>query len=385
MRFAITEQQQLVQDSALHWLRENYGFHQRASGVHREGGHPQAWQAFAELGWLALPLAEDVGGLEGEALTVGLLAQALGAHLVVEPYVAQVALALRALDRCAAPAQRAAWLPALVAGHERLAWAHAEPGDATPFAPRACTAMRQGEGWMLRGMKQAVRGAGGAAHWLVSASGGDGGPLLLRVPAGLPGVRVDAYETSDGALAADLYFDTAWVPTESLVGEQGASAALDEVLAFGMVAACWQATGTMQAALAQTRRYTADRQQFGQALAQFQVVQHRIAEMAVLCTEAQAACELAAMRLELARGEVLHAVAAAVRSKVVRAAGFVARECVQLHGAMGVCEELPIAASFRCLLAFEAEDGSADTHARWLGRHALDSQRHTHSQTLGEH
>ena len=386
MRFTFTEQQQLIQDSALDWLRDNYDFHQRAASVHCEGGNLQVWQALADLGWLGLPLAEDIGGLAGDAISVGLVAQALGRHLVVEPYVAHVVLAMQAMDRCATSAQRLSWLPPLVAGQQRLAWAHAEPGEVSPFDARACTAEHTGGGLLIRGAKQGVRGAAGATHWLVSATlKHNGQQLLLRVPREQEGVRIDGYRTSDGACAADLYFDGALVPMASVLGDGNTSTnALESVVCWGIVTACWQATGAMQAALEQTRRYTAERHQFGQALAQFQVVQHRLAEMGVLCLEAQAACELASMRMTRIQGEGLRAVAAGARSKVARAGTIVSQDCVQLHGAMGVCEELPIAATFRYLLAFEVEDGSADAHAQWLGEHAHTSQRYAISQTLGD-
>lgn len=390
MRFTLTEEQQLVQASALDWLAAHYDFRQREAGVHRDGGHATVWQAFAELGWLGLPLSEEDGGLGGDALTTGLLLQALGQHLVVEPYP-PATLAAQAIDRCGTPAQRTHWLPPRVEGAARTAWAHAEPGDGGPFAPRRCTARQDGDAWVLQGVKQAVRGARSATHWLVSASvEGEREPeggrtVLLHLPANPPGVRVDAYDTTDGASAADLYLDGARVPLDAVLGDAQVDAqpALAQLVAQRIVGACWQATGTLQAALEHTRRYMTERRQFGQALAQFQVVQHRLAEMAVHGVEAQAACELAALRVGQAQGDALQALAASVRSKVARAAQFVAQEAVQLHGAMGVCEELPIAATYRALLAFAAEDGAAPAHAVWLGLHAAATRRYADSQTLG--
>ena len=139
----------------------------------------------------------------------------------------------------------------------------------------------------------------------------------------------------------------------------------------------------MQAALEQTQLYTQQRKQFGQAIASFEVVQHRLAEMAVQCAEAQAACEFATMRLESQSSNLGQQVAAGVKNKVGRAARFIAQECVQLHGAMGVCEELPIASTFRQLTAFAHEGGHADSHAQWLGGQLARTGDYAHSQTLG--
>ncbi len=385
MQFTLTEDQRLIQASAQDWLAAHYDFRARAAGVHRDGGSAAAWAAWSELGWLALPLPDTLGGIGGGPVEAGVLMQALGRHLAVEPVHGCVLQAARLLALAGTAAQRERWLPALAQGRLRLAFAHAEVDDALPWEPRRCSAQRRGEGWVLEGCKQAVDGAAGAACWLVSAhEPGTGRTRVLLVEPGLAGISVDAYDTLDGGRAADLRFGAVQLPADALLGaaDQDTQAVLRQVLAEGIVARCWQATGAMQAALEQTARHTRQRRQFGQALADFQVVQHRLAEMAVHCTEAQAACELAAMRLaqEPSAGAALAAMA---KSKVARAARFVAREAVQLHGAMGVCEELPVAAAFRFLLAFAQRDGDAARHAAWLGAELLAGGAHAHSQALG--
>lgn len=387
MQFHLTQDQQLIQASALDWLARHHDFRARAASVHRDGGAPEVWSAWAELGWLAMGLPEEHGGIEADPLTVGVLQQVMGRHLTVAPYQACVLQAARLIALAGTPAQQAQWLPAMVSGQERLALAHTEPGEHWPWASRSTTARRDGEGWRLSGHKNGVEGAVGAALWLVSAQDGEHTGVWL-LPPGASGVSIDAYDTTDGARAADLRLDGVWLPDSARLGHGGATqaalhqAALHQVLAEGWLARCWWATGALQAALEQTTQYTRQRRQFGQALADFQVVQHRLAEMAVQATEAQAACELAAMRLpqEPAKAPWLVAMA---RAKVVRAARDVAAQAVQLHGAMGVCEELPIAATFRALLAFAQRDGEAAEQAARLGAWSLDSGAHLHSATLG--
>jgi len=148
-----------------------------------------------------------------------------------------------------------------------------------------------------------------------------------------------------------------------------------------LLADCWVAVGTMQAAFEQTAAYLQERQQFGKPLAGLQVVQHRIAEMAVACTTAEAACELATLRLMHDPAQSA-ALASMARSQTARAARYVAQETVQLHGAMGVCEELPIAAAFRALTVFRQKDGDATTHAAAYGHALLASSAYAQSQTL---
>ncbi|MES2973080.1 MAG: acyl-CoA dehydrogenase [Pseudomonadota bacterium] len=385
MLASLTEEQALIQGSALDWLAGNYSFIDRQTSVHRDGGSPAAWAAFAELGWLGLTLPEETGGSGLGQVEAGLLMQAFGRHLVVEPFHACVLQAARLLELSGSPAQKQEWLPRVAAAELRLALAHAEPGDVLPWEQRRTIATQVGDGWQIKGTKQLATGAPDADMLIVSArlAAGDS-ELLFMVDPGHHGVRVEPYDTGDGARAADIHLDAA-LPAEALLGNgtpEQATDVLHRVLAEGIVAHCWQATGAMQAVLEQTMQYTQQRKQFGQSLSSFQVVQHRLAEMAVLCVEAQACCELAAMRMKSEPAQARN-FAAMARSKTARAARFVSQEAVQLHGAMGVCEELPVAATFRMLLAFMQMDGDGASHAEDLGRKVLASGAFNHSQTLG--
>lgn len=386
MQFALTEEQRLIQESALDWLAGNYDFRAREAGVHRDGGSPAVWSAFAEMGWLGLPLAEDVGGFGAGVLEVGLLMQAFGRYLVVEPFQSCVLQAGRLLALAGSRQQKLDWLPAMMEGRERLALAHAEPGDVLPWQPRRTIARRHGDRWRIAGAKQLAIAAPDASRWIVSARAEHGdAELMFLLDPKQDGIAIDSYDTSDGGRAADIRLRVD-VDAQALLGATAVTMTglLHQVLAEGVVAQCWQATGAMQAVLEQTTAYTQQRKQFGQALSSFQVVQHRLAEMAVHCVEAQAACELASMQITRDSGEATR-IAAMVKNKVGRAARYVAQEAVQLHGAMGVCEELPVAATFRLLLAFGHKDGEGASHAQQLGAELLASRGYANSQTLGSH
>ena len=384
MDFSWTEEQQLIARSASDWLQHHYDFRQRDSSVHREGGAPTVWQAMADLGWLGLPLQSDVGGLELGPLECGLLAQQLGRYLVVEPWIGHTLKAAHLLNLAGTAAQRQRWLPGAIDGSHRLALAHTE--RARPWwEPPQLHAHCEGGAWLLTGSKHGVEGAAGATRWIVSAhlhGAGASGTALFLVDPAQTGIHVDTYLTSDGSTAANLTFDAVHVAHDDRLDHPDAAAALQRVCAQATVARCWSACGTMQQSLEQTTAYVQQRKQFGQALAQFQVVQHRLAEMAVLCTEAQAACELAALRLGQSTAQDDTTISSAAKSKVARAAHFVAKECVQLHGAMGVCEELPIASAFRALNAFLLRDGDGASHALHIGQQWLHNRAFAHSRTL---
>ena len=164
MKLSLTEDQGLIQSSALDWLSGQYDFRQREAGLHRDGGSPETWRAFAEMGWLGLPLPEEVGGLGMGLLEAGLLMQTLGRHLVVEPVHATVLQAARLVALAGTPAQQAEWLPPLVAGELRLALAHMEPDDRGPWGARRAMARRSPEGWRIDGEKRQAIAAPGASQ-----------------------------------------------------------------------------------------------------------------------------------------------------------------------------------------------------------------------------
>ncbi|EHP40321.1 putative Acyl-CoA dehydrogenase [Cupriavidus basilensis OR16] len=406
MRFTLSEQQTLIEDSALDFLTRTQDPGHRRYGNDADPLAPRLWPAFAEMGWLGLPLPEACGGFGGGAMDTGLLMRAFGRHGVNAPYHSGIVLAARLLAELGTVRQRAQWLPAIVDGERRIALAHDEPQCHSPWAARHTHAVREGTGWRLHGVKLLVAGGPGAHALLVSArmAGTDPGrhalfllPLSSDATDSAAGLRLQTCRMADGAMAADVCLDGVRVGDEALLGVPDSGAgigpidlidhihdsapALHRILAEGLIALCWEACGAMQAALNLTVSHTSQREQFGRTIASFQVVQHRLAEMAVCCEEAQAACELAAMRVDGGAPGVL-AAASMAKSKVGRAARFVAQEAVQLHGAMGVSEALPVASLFRKLTQFQQQGGATAWHSAQLGARLLGSGGWRDSQTL---
>lgn len=382
MNLERSDDQRMLQDSAHAFLSAEYGFAQRDLSV-RDPQRCRAvvWRHFAEMGWPALPLPERCGGLGGSEFDLGLLMQELGRHRVVEPFHACAVVAARLLCELAGDGH-AALLREAAAGR-RVAFAHRGERSvgSDPFA--SVRARSTGKGFVLSGRKRLVAGAPGASHLLVSARDEAGAAAVLLVDAAAPGVTLRPVKTADDGLAADI--DFADTPAVLLATGEAALRAVRLTLARAHVALAWDACGAMDAALRGSVDYTGQRVQFGQPIARFQVIQHRLAEMAVALAEARAACELASTRLDAAPGDadLAEAMASLVGSKVGRCARFVAQEAVQVHGAMGVCEELPIAATFRRLTAFGAVAGTAMRHAGAYGRQALASGSWQHSVNLG--
>ena len=386
MQLRLTEEQSQIDASVRSLLDGEYDFVQRRRSLDAPNGcRAELWAQFAAMGWLALPLPQAVGGLGGGALETGLLMRAFGRHLVVEPYLACAVLAGTVVSRLGRPDQARSWLPGLMEGRLRLALAHEEPGQRTPWAPARTAALRKGRQWQLRGTKLLARGVPGADALLVTATEAASGSTAQRervflVRPGAAGLSIDPARCADDAHAADLRLDGVAVDDADQL-DAGLPAELRDALGRAVVALCWEAVGAMAAALQMTVGHARQRVQFGRPLIQFQVVEHRLAEMAVCCEESLAACELAALRLDRGDGDAT-ALASMAKAKVGRAARYVAQQAVQLHGAMGVTQELAVASYFRRLMAFTQQHGATDWHAQAFAEGRLGGDTWRQSSTL---
>ena len=386
MQLRLTEEQSQIDASVCSLLDGEYGFAQRRRSVDAPNGcRAELWAQFAAMGWLALPLPQAVGGLGGGALETGLLMRAFGRHLVVEPYLACAVLAATVVAELGRADQTGAWLPGLMDGRLRLALAHEELGQRSPWARARTTAVRRGGQWELYGTKLLARGVPGADALLVTATEAASGSTAQRervflVRPGAAGLSIDPARCADGAHAADLRLDGVAVDDADQL-DAGLPAELRDALGRAVVALCWEAVGAMAAALQMTVGHARQRVQFGRPLIQFQVVEHRLAEMAVCCEESLAACELAALRLDRGDGDAT-ALASMAKAKVGRAARYVAQQAVQLHGAMGVTQELAVASYFRRLMAFTQQHGATDWHAQAFAEGRLGGDTWRQSSTL---
>lgn len=386
MQLTLTEMQEMIETSVLEFLANEYDFLKRANSLKAPNAiSPAIWQGFADMGWLGLPLAEADGGIDGGAMECGLLMRAFGRHLVIEPYLNSVLLATRLLAALGSVDQRATWLASLVVGSRRIVLAHDEADNSDCWAARATRATSKGSGYTLDGKKSLVAGAPGADGVLVSARREDGAHALFLLPRDTPGMTFTEHRALDGSRVADLTLEAVEVDAAALLGNgEDITEVLERFLCEAAVSQCWEASGAMQAAVEQTAAYTKERVQFGQSLSKFQVVQHRLAEMAVCCEEALSACQLAALHIDNDPASA-KAMAALAKSKVGRGARLVAQNAVQLHGAMGVSEELAIASYFRKLLAFSQQYGSTAWNGERYGELMLDRHEYRVSRVLPTH
>jgi alkylation response protein AidB-like acyl-CoA dehydrogenase len=373
MDLNLSDEQRLLRDSAERFVAESYDAdHRRKMANDPLGFSPDVWKQFAELGWLALPIPEAYGGLGGGAVETGILMEAFGRGLVSEPYVATVILGAALVEKCGSEAQKQAILPNVADGSLKLAFAHFERAARFDLAKVATTATRTAQGWRLAGTKIAVLDGHAADEIIVSAHIHDhhspSGRLgLFLVSPESPGLALSDYPRLGGGRACNLELADVHLPENALLGEgSGVLPAIEWAVDRAMAALCAEAAGIMQTLLDMTLDYTKIRQQFGRPLSANQVIRHRLADMAMQCDEARSMALRAALKVDAAPRERGRA-ASGAKAKIGKCARFVGEQAIQLHGGMGVTEELEVGAYFKRLIAFDTLFGGSAHHYR---RHA---------------
>jgi alkylation response protein AidB-like acyl-CoA dehydrogenase len=380
MDLSLSDEQRLLGEAASRFIAGRYSFEQRRAILQSSDGFSrEIWREMADLGWLGLPFAEDFGGLGAGPVEIGIVMEAIGRALIVEPYLSTIVLSGSLISALATPEQKSALLPKIAEGKELVALAHSEPQARFALADVATMATEAGNSWHLSGRKEVVIGAPAADWLLVSAriSGGQRDPKgigVFLVSASANGLSRKDFPTLDGGRASNLELDEVKVESNALLGlSHDALPAISEATDRAIAAVCTEAIGCMEVLLETTIAYTKTRVQFGAPLAANQVLRHRMVDMAVKIEEAKASslkCTLSIDADPVTRARA----ASSAKAKVGRCGRYVAEQAVQLHGGMGVTEELNVNAYFKRLLAIEVLFGSPDFHLR---RHAKLAREET--------
>ena len=365
MNFDFKEEQLQFADALRRWVGRDYDFEKRRAIVRSETGvDERAWATLAELGMTALPVPEEHGGFGGSAVDMFVVMQELGRGLVVEPYLATM-LGAEFLRLGGGHGE----LLAKVAGGElKLACALGERQSRHDLNDIATRAEAVDGGWRLEGEKKAVLHGAAAGVLIVSARTGGGqrdaqGISLFALPAGTPGLTVTGYRSLDGMRAADLRLEGVLAPQASLVGKAGEGAAILEAAAdYGAGLLCAEALGAMQALFDATLDYLKTRQQFDVPIGKFQGLQHRMADMYIHLEQARSMALLAAVRLAEGEDAGRRRAVSAAKYRVGQAARFIGQQAIQLHGGMGVTDELPASHYFKRLSMIELTLGDSDHH-----------------------
>ncbi|MEO3757017.1 acyl-CoA dehydrogenase family protein [Mycobacterium sp. B14F4] len=364
MNFNLSKEQELLRDGLAKFLSTRYDLEKsRAAAKTGAGWQPDIWAGFAnELGILGAALPEEVGGIGGGPVEIMVIAEALGYALAIEPYVDTVVVAGGLLRR-AGGELATSLLERIVDGTAIVALAATEAASGDNWAQVTTTAERDGEQWVLRGAKIVAASAPLATHLLVTARTDTGVSLfVVEVGSAATGLEAHHYRTVDDRRASDLVFDGLRLPVASLLGEEGkAWPSLARARDEGATAVCCEAVGCMRKAVADTVDYARQRHQFGAPIGSFQALQHRMVDMYTELEQSVAAAYLAVLNLQ-AEPDVRARAVSAAKATIGRAARLIGQEAVQLHGGMGMTEELAIGHYFKRLTALQYEFGTTDYH-----------------------
>ncbi|MEH6516788.1 MAG: acyl-CoA dehydrogenase family protein [Halioglobus sp.] len=372
MDLSLSEEQTLLQQSVQRFVQDNCGVERRRNLRDTETGFSaDNWAQFAELGWLSLPFAEEDGGFDGSAIDTMVLMEEFGRGLVAEPYLVNVVICGGFL-RHAGAEMRSAFLPGLMAGSSQWAFAFTETQSRYDLADVTFGAVRDGDDFILNGQKVAVLNGHIADQLLVVArTSGDRrdntGISLFVVPASSDGISRRSFPLVDGSKGANLTFDNVRVGADQLVGEiDHALPLIEDIVAEAIVAMGAEALGAMDALLADTVSYTKIREQFGQPISKFQALQHRMADMYLLCENLRSLLYYAAIARAESRPDLLKA-ACGLKVKIGESGRFVSQQAIQLHGGIGMTDELGISHYFKRLLLLNTLFGDSEHHLQRYG------------------
>ena len=365
MDIQYTEEQELLRSSVQRLLRDQYDFDARRKIVASEEGFSRKrWEAFAELGLLAAPFSEEVGGLGGGSLSTMIIMQEFGRHLVVEPFVETIVVAGSLIEQTGSEKQKRAFLPDIIAGKKIWALAWTEKASRFDLAKVTTTAHREGKDYVLTGEKSAVIAAPWADYLIVSARASGqrhdrGGVSLFVVDRRAANLHLQSFKTIDGRRAAEISLGGV---RGQLLGKEGEGvAALEACRDHAIGALCAEAVGAMGEMNSVTLEYSKTRKQFGTTIGSFQVLHHRMVDMFIAHQEALSLMQH--LNLGLSADDAgLSRLASGAKSKIGYAGRFIADQAVQLHGGMGMTDELNVGHFFKRISSINIQFGDPAYH-----------------------
>ena len=370
MDFTFNEEQTLIQDQVDQFVQKEYDWETRQSLSNSDLGFGEDnWKKFAELGWLGISVSEESGGFGGSAIESMLIMEAFGKGLVVEPFLETMIMSGGILDNHGSDQQKSSVLEPAIAGEMQLALAYAEPQSRFNLSDVVTEAKEKDENFILNGYKSVVMNGPSADKIIVSArtSGSqmeEEGISLFIVDAGSEGLNRTNYKTVDGKRASDITIENLSVPKENIIGQINSGfKILDSAIDTAILAISAEAVGAMEVLYKTTVEYTKTREQFGTAIGKFQVLQHRMVDMFMEYEQCKSLLYMATMKHEEGSVDAKKAISG-LKYQVGKAGKFIGQQAVQLHGGMGVTDELNVGHYFKRLTTVGTIFGNTDYHLK---------------------
>ena len=371
MNFSLSEEQRLLKDSAERFVRENCSLDRRRALVASDLGYSErSWRQMAELGWLGVNVPEDCGGTGGGPVESMVLMEAFGTGLVLEPYFPSVVLGVNLVAMTGSETQKQAILPAAVTGDLKLAFAWVETQSGYDLFDVRTTAKRADGGYVINGTKGVVPGAASADRIIVSArTSGEprdrAGLGLFLVDRGTSGVTLRGYRTVDGLRAAEVTFENVAVDDGAVLGDPRDALPVIEAVAERAIAAlCAEAVGVIDVIVRDTAEYLKTRKQFGRPIGAFQILQHQFTDMLMASEEVRSMTYVATLRLDDRNANLRAKAVSGAKHLVGRHGRLVGQRAIQLHGGMGMAEELSVGHYFKRLTMIDVMLGDEAYHLK---------------------
>jgi len=370
MDFNFNEEQTLIQSQVAQFIQRDYEWEKRQVLVASDlGFSSENWKTFAELGWLGISLSEKSGGFGGSALESMIIMEEFGKGLVVEPFLETVILCAGLIDSCGNEEQKADLLGPVISGEMHLALGFTEPQSRFNLADVTTEAKKKNGDYLVSGFKSVVMNGPNADKLIISArtSGKQDdkeGISLFVIDRNLEGVSLRNYPTVDGRRASEVTLENVIIPSSSLLSEEGKGFQhLEGAIDRATLAICAEAVGAMEVLYKATVEYTKTREQFGQAIGKFQVLQHRMVDMFMEYEQSKSLLYMATIKNVEGSKDAKKAISG-LKYQVGKAAKFIGQQSVQLHGGMGVTEELNVGHFFKRLTTIITIFGNTDYHLK---------------------
>ena len=368
MNFELSEEQKMIQQSVERFVQENYDLSNRIKISSEDPGFSKEyWSSMAELGWLGLAFSEEDGGFGGNQIDTLVLMEQFGKGLVLEPFLANVVLGGGSIKRGASKEIKDSIIPSLIDGSLQITLAYAEEQSRFDIEDVATAAREENGGFIINGKKSMVLNAESADKIVVVArtSGSqvdEEGISLFVVDADAEGIEKENFPTVDGLRASEIIFKDVKVESTSLIGEKDKGfSILQAVVNDAILALAAEAVGAMEVLYKDTVEYTQQREQFDHPLSDFQVLQHRMVDMFMEYEQCKSLLFRATMET-VQDPSLSQRTVHALKHLIGKSGIFVGESAVQLHGGMGVTEELRIGHFFKRLLVIDSQFGNADFH-----------------------
>ena len=370
MDFSFNEEQTLIQRQVAQFIQRDYEWEKRQALAKSElGFSSENWKIFADLGWLGISLSEESGGFGGSALETMIVMEEFGKGLVVEPFLETIVLCAGLIDSCGNKDQKSEILKKVISGEMHLALGFVEPQSRFNLADVITEAKKKGDGFVLNGFKSVVMNGPSANNIIISArisgkQSEEEGISLFVVDPKLEGVSLRNYPTVDGRRASEITLENVDVTSSCLLAEEGKGfKELEKAIDSATLAICAEAIGAMEVLYKTTVEYTKIRKQFGQAIGKFQVLQHRMVDMFMEYEQSKSLLYMATIK-QAEKAEDSKKAISGLKYQVGKAAKFIGQQAVQLHGGMGVTDELNVGHFFKRLTTIITIFGNTDYHLK---------------------